>query len=171
MTFKKKLLFNIGISFGIFIILGIILFLLSSEIRNKAEQIQETKKEAALRSQITKSISLLRHESKLVKKNLNELDYMLITKYDLLNFSYNLNNIAEQSQVGIRVSLGKEISKADDELGKVNITIIINGALENLVKFFNGLENSQYIIKLNNVDLTKRGDNFKGTLNGVVFYY
>lgn len=171
MSFKKKLLLNIGISLGIILILGVALFFLSSEIKNNAKEIQEVKEKMVLRSQTTKSIALLRRESEQVEPYLAKLDNILITKDKLVNFSQDLNAIAKQNKINFKISLGKEIPKTESKLGEINITMTINGTLDNLIKFLKDLENIQYFVKLNKLDFTKKGNGFEGILNGVIFYF
>ncbi|MEE8131834.1 MAG: type 4a pilus biogenesis protein PilO [Candidatus Paceibacterota bacterium] len=171
MSFKKKLLLNIGISLGIILILGAALFFLNSKIKDEVKQIQKVKEKLTLRSQTTEFIALLRRESEQVEPYLDDLDNMIITKDKLVNLSQDLSTIAMQNQVNLKLSIGKETPKTESELGEINITITIDGAFDNLIKFLKDLENSRYFVKLNKLDFTKKGNDFKGILNGVIFYF
>lgn len=172
MNFKKKIILNIGISLGIISILGVILFFLNSNIQEKTRQIQETRLELNLRSQITKTLDSLRRESEQAKLYSAELENILITKDKLVNFSQGLRIIAQQNQIDLKLIFGAETPKIKTGLGEINVTITIDGSFDNLIKFFQGLENSRYSVKLDKLDLTRKDDgDFKATLSGVVFYF
>lgn len=171
MSFKKKIILNIGVSLGIALLLGTALFLLNSEIQNKTKQITEAKKELNFRSQISESISLLRNESEQAEPYSDDLENMLITKDKLVNFSSDIKTIGKQNQVNLSFSFGAETPKTKDEPGKIGLIITADGALDNLIKFLKDLENSEYSVKLNKLDLTKQGAQFKGILNGEISYF
>ncbi|HDH07564.1 MAG TPA: hypothetical protein ENG89_00905 [Candidatus Moranbacteria bacterium] len=171
MTFRKKILLNIGISFGIVVLLGVALFFLSSIVEDKAEQIRKAKEELSFRSQVSESIALLRNESGQVEPYLDDLENILITKDNLVNFSQDLKTIAQQNQISLNLSFGTETPKTKNELGKINFTITIDGDFDNLIKFLKDLENSKYFVKLDKLDLTKKGGGLKIILKGVIFYF
>ncbi|MEK7555539.1 MAG: type 4a pilus biogenesis protein PilO [Patescibacteria group bacterium] len=171
MSFKKKIILNIGVSLGIVLLLGAALFFLNSEIQNKVKQITEAKKGLNFRSQLSESITLLRNESEQVEPYLNDLENILITKDKLVNFSQDIKTIGQQNQINLNFSFGAETPKTKDEPGKIGLIITADGNLNNLISFLRGLENSKYFVKLNKLDLTKQGDKFKGILNGEIFYF
>lgn len=172
MTFKKKIILNIGISLGIILLLGAVLFFLKSNIQEKTRQIQEARRELNLRSQITETLDFLRRESEQARLYSTNLKNMFITKDKLVNFSQDLNILAQQNQIDLKLSFGVETPKTETGLGEINISITTDGSFENLIKFFQGLENSQYSVKLDKLDLTRKDDgNFKATLSGTVFYF
>lgn len=171
MNFKKRLLINIGVPFGICLFLASALVFLGSDIGKQTNQIKQLQENLSYYIEMTESLALLRQDSEKAKHYITELESVLPTRDQLVAFPGDLSIIAEQNKVDISSSLGQESFANDNELGKIDFTVAGQGEFNNFLNFLKLLKNSRYFIKFKTLDFSRQDENFKALLTGQVFSF
>ena len=99
------------------------------------------------------------------------IENLLPTKDQLINFSKELDIAAGQNKISITSSFSGEDAKPSGDLKSLGLTASAEGELNSLIAFLNSVENSQYVVKLENVDISERDKKFKMLFNGKIFYF
>ncbi len=141
------------------------------DISKKSEQIKEVRNEISLRSKIINSLSTMRGEINKVQPYVFGIENLLPTKDQLINFSKELDIAAGQNKISLTSSFSGEDAKSSGDLKSLGLTASAEGELNGLIAFLRSVENSQYVVKLENVDISERDKKFKMLFNGKVFYF
>lgn len=172
MQFKKYFLTRVGIDLAIIIAAAILAVFIGSDMRNRAAKITSLRDGIDFWTQSTESLALLREDRARAQNYSAELQNRLPSRDELLNFSRDLNIIANQNKVGFNSSLGNEERGANDKLGRVSFNLTAEGALDNILNLAKGIKNSRYFVNTTNFDLVaKPGDGFRLSMNGQVFSF
>jgi hypothetical protein len=171
MEFKKRLFINIGIPFGICLILAGALFFLGSDIVKLANRIEQSQKDLNLRVAMAESLALLRQDSEKAKHYLVELESLLPSRDQLISFSSDLNMIARQNQVSVNSSLGQEVLGSANEPGRIGFTVVSQSSFDNFLGFLKTLKNSRYFVKIETLDFGRQDGAFKALMTGQVFSF
>ncbi len=169
---KKQLIITAGLAILMILILSAALVAVGIDISKRANQIGEIKKKIDFRSNIIKSLSILRSDINTIQPYIFGLDNILLARDQLINFSRELSAMAAQNKITIASSFSGEDSKTAGELRWIGLTATVEGGFNDLINFLKVIENSRYSIKLDNIDLNeKTGGGFKALFNGKVFYF
>ncbi|MEK7162720.1 MAG: hypothetical protein AAB696_00275 [Patescibacteria group bacterium] len=171
MNFKKRLLINIGIPLGIYLILVAVLIFIGSDISKQAIQIKKLSGDLRYYIETTESIALLQRDAEKVKHYTPELESILPARDQLVAFPGDLNMIAKQNKLDISASLGQEGLRSASELGKIDFIVSGQGEFDNFLNFLKLLKNSRYFIKIKALDIGRQGGDFKISLSGQVFSF
>ncbi|MBN2197603.1 type 4a pilus biogenesis protein PilO [Candidatus Wolfebacteria bacterium] len=169
MNFKKRLLINISIPLVICFVLIASLIFLSSNISQKTEKIKQQKGELSFHLQSTESLALLSKDFEKSKKYIAQLESILPDRDKLITLPRNIGVIANQSQIDLNSTLGKEESSQNQQLRETDIVMNGQGPIDNFINFLKAVENSLYLIKFNEFDLSRTGEEFKISIKGRVF--
>ncbi len=162
---------TIGLSLGISLFLIAILFFIGSDITKRIDQIKQIRADLLFRQQLTESLALLHKDSQEAQNYSSELENILPTRDQLLNFPHDLSTIARQNKIELNSSLGQETSGAVEGLKKVGFTMATQGSFDNFINFLKSLETGRYFIDLGSIDFSRQNNNFKAFMNGGVFYF
>ena len=102
------------------------------------------------------------------------IENILPSRDELVNFSRDLSAAAGQNSVSFTSKFSGEnlIGKISaDDLKWIGVDFTLGGGFDNIVNFLKTVENSRYSIKLNALDLSRRDNDYRGLLNGKVFYF
>lgn len=167
--FRKRLIFIIGVPLGIVLILTIILFLVSSDITKRTDQIKQIRGELLFRAQITESLALLRKDSQEAQNYIIELNNILPSRDQLISFPRELSLIARQNKTDLSSSLGQEIPGDTGKLRQTDFTITSQGPFDNFISFLKSLEITRYLMSLKSLDFNRQDANFRASMSGWVF--
>lgn len=170
-SFRRELLFTIGvIPFGI-LILGAGLYFLRQDIKDNVEKARNARQELLSRSTIGEKISLLKNQAEQAKLYSADLENILISRDQLANFSRDINALAKQNQIDLTSGFSGETGAGIDNLGSVGLTMTAAGSLENIVNFLKAFNESRYSVKLNFLDFVSQNGKFKALFNGQIFFF
>ncbi len=160
---------NIGIPLAICLILIVSLVFLGSNITQKTNQIKKQRGELLFRLQSTESLASLSKDFEKAQNYSIQLETILPNRDKLVTFPRNISVIANQSQIDLNSTLGKESSENQDGLGQTDFTMSGQGDFDNFINFLKSIENGLYLLKFKGIDLTRQGESFKILLTGQVF--
>jgi len=170
MSFKQQLLIILAIYLGLIVLLGAVLIFLGKDISEKTGKINQLQNEIALKTQSNESLAVLRQDYAKAQSYETALNNILPSRDQLLSFRRELETMASQSKIDFSVSLGKEEPQGTQG-GAMGIGAVMAGGFEQISNFLKTLENSRYLLKFDNFDLTREEGKFRMRLNGQVFYF
>lgn len=142
------------------LILVIILFLLQG-IQKSSQELISQKKELILFKQKGESLENLRGKYKAYQQNLEKINNFFVDSTLPIEFIRFLEKSALDSQASIRVSSTKEITGPEPAL---SFNTSLSGSFANLLKFIDKLENSPYLIEIDNLNVKKLGREQPGNI-------
>lgn len=171
-TFKKQLLTQLGLFFGVSILVIVATQIAAGNLAANADKIQSQKSELAFRIQATQQLASLKADSAKAEPLFQKLNSILPVKDDLINFGQSLIDLAKSEKVDLGFSFGGEVAPKDGTSGYIKFSLTGSGSYENFQKFLKDLEKVRYFIKLNSVDMTRQpgSANFSFVSDGQVFY-
>lgn len=170
MKFRKRLTIIIVILLAISTVLGGILIFVGSDISKRTEQIIQAKRDLLFRLQSTETLALLRRDSQGAKNYTYELNNILPSRDQLINFPRDLAIIARQNKIELNAGLGKE-SVSDGNLAQTNFNMTGQGSSDNFIAFLKSVETAKYFINLDSIDFIQQGNTFRALINGRVFSF
>ncbi|MBI3638630.1 hypothetical protein HY227_02710 [Candidatus Wolfebacteria bacterium] len=174
MDFKKRLIIFIGINLGIVLVIAGAIIFLAFDVVKWSDRIVSIRKEINFKNQSTSFLASLRGDSELVKTYSPAISSVIPSRDELLNFSKDLNSIANQNKVSLTVALGTENREAkeggESGLGAVSFSMVAEGNFIDLMNFFKAVKTGKYMVKIGSVDLISlQKDVFRATMGGQVF--
>jgi type II secretory pathway pseudopilin PulG len=169
--FKKQLILIISVTAGAAAVLGTLIIFLSSSISQKTAEIEVLEDNLNFRLQATDSLVVLRGDYSKAQQYIPTLDTILPTRDQLVSFPRDLSNSAKQEKINLNVSLGEETPKTETKLGSIAFTATGQGKFDGFINFFKGAETGRYSIKLDTLDFTRQGEDFRALIKGKVFSF
>ena len=170
MGFKQQLLIVLAIYLGLIVLLGAVLIWIGNDISKKAGNINQLQNEISLKTKANESLAVLRQDSAKAQSYEAALNNTLPSRDQLLGLRRELENMASQSKIDFSINLGKEEPQGAQG-GAIGIGAVMAGGFEQVSNFLKTLENSRYLLKFDNFDLTREEGKFRMRLNGQVFYF
>lgn len=173
MDYKKSIILNIiGATAFVAIFSGLIFFL-RWDINKRATEYSVNKKEISSHTQLISFLAALKNDSEIAKNYYSQLDAYLVTKDQLINFSKDVGQMAQQNKIGSMVGFREEIPPTLNEPRKTNVSIGSDSESNfgNFSKFLEFLENSKYPIKFLSFDASQDGPGFKFNINAQIFSF
>lgn len=170
--FHKKLIINIAIALGLIVIVFIILIFLGRDISARITKIENFQRELKFRTNSLESLAVLKQEAEKAIPYFNTLQTILPTQDELINFRQNLNKLAGVNNVDLRFSFRNEMPITAQEPAATTFSFTLSSSYYNFLNFLQALENSQYFIELESIDLTRENKTkkFSGLISGKVFH-
>jgi len=171
---RKELLTHIGIGAILVLVLAAAFVYLSFDIGKRVDKIKESRSSLDFHSQIAELLFALRADFNAVSPYILGIENILPSRDELVNFSRDLSAAAGQNSVSFPSKFSGEnlIGKISaDDLKWIGVDFTLGGGFDNIVNFLKTVENSRYSIKLNALDLSRRDNDYRGLLNGKVFYF
>ena len=169
--FKKQLTLAISIAIGAIIVFGGLILFLNSDIKGKAKEMEYLQGTLGFRLQATDSLVALREDYSKAQQYIPALDTILPTRDQLLSFPRELTNTAKEEKITLNINLGEEVQKSKTKLGTIEFTMSGQGIFDNFINFLKNMETGRYSIKLDNLDLTRQGENIRVLTKGKVFSF
>jgi len=154
----KKIYILIAIA-GFLILVTIFVFL--REIKKSSEELTSQKSEINLLQLKEKNLENIKAGYKNYEENLEKINSFFVEKDSLFEFTELLRNFASDPKVTIKISLAKE--KAGSEPAR-SFNISLSGPSFNIFKFIDKVENIQYLVEINNLNMRKTSQEFSDTI-------
>ncbi len=170
MDFKKQLTTMFLISLAVIIVFGGAVLFLKSDIENRAKKIKNLKDTIVFNLNSAETMVVLQEGLDESKRYLPELQKYLIKKDQLLNLPKDISQSGRQNNLTSGLTFGEEISINGKEVRKTNFSLSLEGkaGMNDLINFLQTLENSNYFIKLSNIDYNQDGQSLRAFMSGQV---
>jgi hypothetical protein len=174
MSFSKQLAIVFGFTF-----LGIVFFLVSSfligkNLQAKAQKITLLEKEISFRNKALKSIAVLKRDYQEAQPYFESVNNFLPTKDQLINFSRDLNSLANQQKVNLTFNLNDESATplgSSNFLVGNNFELTVNGSTENTLSFLRLLIQGRYFFYINSLVISYSRENLmNASLKGQIIF-
>lgn len=172
MDFKKRLAIPLTVALAMIAVLVTAIIFLGLDIESRAQKVGLLRADLNFRTRAIESIAELRSDYEKSKPYAEEMKNILPTQDQLLNFSRDINLIANQNRVNLSLSLkgGGQPKTETFTLQKNDFSATAQGALNNLINFLKAVKTSRYFTKMNSLDISRQGEDTFGILiNGQVF--
>lgn len=172
MNFKKRLVILLSISLLVITALVAAIIFMGLDIGSRAKKLGFLRADLNFRTRAIESITDLRSDYEKSKPYAGEIKNILPTQDQLVNFSRDMNLIANQNQVDLNLSLkgGGQLKTEAPTLQKNDFGATAQGPLNNLINFLKAIKISRYFTTMNSLDLSGRGEGtFSIIINGQVF--
>lgn len=169
MSPRKKIYLFLIIFFGIFLFLLVLViphFL--GEIKKNSQNLISLKNELASLEKEENNIKELEIIYQNYQENLARIDKMLINLKEPIEFIDFLEKNAQNFNQKIAISLIAQKEVKEDPWPTLNFQIITEGSFNNFLKFLDKLENSPYLIGIENLNITKISEKEPAAISGDV---
>lgn len=172
MDFKKRLAILLIISLAVIAVLTTAIIFMGLDIKSRAQEVSRLRADFNFRARAIESIAELRSDYEKSKPYAGEIKNILPTQDQLVNFSRDMNLIANQNKINLSLSLkgGGQLKTETPALQKNDFSATAQGTLNSLINFLRAVKTSRYFIQMNSLDISKQGENtFSILINGQVF--
>jgi Tfp pilus assembly protein PilO len=172
--FKKKLLVNLGINFGITVVICVLMVIVFSDLKSVGKSIETAAKAITDRTQAMSSLNLLKKDADKAGELANQLRNALPSRESLFSFSEEINRLARDMGLTSNFIFGNEIpSGTPSSPSKAEFMITVSGRYEQVLSFMNAFESSRYFTRVKNLEFLSQGINttaYQAILSGEVFF-
>lgn len=157
-TFRKNLLRQLSVAFGIIIILAVSFFFIKRHIKESVAQITSARQELSHRTAVLNELSDLRSQYKRFgQPYLNVLSNIIPEKDKLIDISQDFQTIASQDDLEFGFSfLGERVPEDSSELGYIEFRLNIKGeSMNGISDFIERIEDFRYLTTVNRVDIRR----------------
>lgn len=137
------------------LILGIIVFVWQG-IQKSSQELISIKKESISLEQQVEDLKNLQKKYGIYQQNLEKINNFFVDSTFPVEFIQFLKNSASDAQVSMEIPSSKEIAQPEPSLS-YNITL--SSSFANLLKFIDKLENSPYLVEINNFNVRSLSQN------------
>ena len=141
------------------------------DISRRVGDIQKNKKQIFSYQNSLKNLSLLKNSLLKARTDKIFLETILPQSENLINFDRDLKTLARPLNLEVSFKSGSEVGGEETVPGHVNFSLIVSGALGNLLRFLESLEGRfRYIMSFSSYNITSVGEGkFNLNLDGKVF--
>lgn len=167
---KKNFIRILGVSCGIVIVLGGILWYVKADIDKHLETTKTLRTDVTNIENALSALASLQGDAETANNYLAQIDRMLITKDQLLTFSTDISFLAQQAGFTGSPKFGEDTAPQTGELHKTNFSLFLEGdkGVGDLGNFLKLVEQSKYYVRFNSIDLVRDGAAMRVTLGGYV---
>lgn len=159
MTPRKKIyLFLIIFAFIFLSFLILIIPYFLKEIKRNSQDLISFKNEFASLKEEEKNIKDLEIIYQNYQENLTRIDKMLVNSKEPIEFIDFLEKDAQNFNQKIKISLMSKTEIKEDPWPTLNFQIQISGSFTDFLKFLERLENSPYLIEIENLNIKESGE-------------
>ena len=154
---KKRQIILISVFFAVLaIILAVFLiYPIFLEIKNNSAELINIKTDLVQPNDSLHGVSKLQKEYQLVEPDFNKIKSFFIDPNAPVDFIKFLETIAKDSSVSIKISPITMEASETDPWKFLSYQISSNGSYDNIMEFLERVENSNYLIKIQNLELRK----------------
>ena len=173
MDYKRIIIKPVGISLASIALFTLVIFIVQADINRRSAEYIDKQSQITNNSESIKSFVSLQADSEKSKQYGPIVDNYFISRDQLINFPKDINAMAHQSSLDFTVNFGAEttLTKTDPRKTAIYLTSQVPANFTNFIGFLKYLENSYYIVNLNNLDASQEGNQFKVNLTGQVFSF
>ncbi len=172
MSFKKKIFMEFGIALGVLLVLAAGVIFFSVNMKTFGARLYEARKELKTRSvAVSRFAELERARREFGLPYLNVLYNFVPKKDELINFSREVQTLANSEGLEFGFSFIGENPASEETLGSVRFTINVSGrseaSIRNLIK---KLQEFRFYIKLEQFSISSTENGSRGSIRGEVFF-
>jgi len=168
-SFRRRLVFNLGILVFLLIVFISLIVFLGKDISQKAGYIAATRNNLNVRLRQLNDLARLREEAKVAEPNLIKLQTLTPTRDKTFSLPRRLEELARANNLGFSFAFGSENPPADN-LGSINFNMTVEGSYQNILSFIRTIETGPYFMKISSFDIIRQESGFRALLGGSVFY-
>jgi len=170
--FKKHLFRDSVVSLILVGLFVAFFYLFRLNIDHTIENIAGLKNQKSFFSQSAQDLSVLIGEWEIAKVYKDEVAALVPTKDSLVALSKDFQAIAKTYDVSLDFSFGTETNAQSQGLGSITFSAVASGAIQDVLDFFEGIENKYYAMRIEAVDITasNRGESSRVAFNGKMFF-
>ena len=154
-NFKKRLTLILSISLSIILILGGLFYYFYSDISKRVVKINSYRQEVASRATILNRIYLLEGEHTKSLVHFEKLKNALPTETEMVNLEEVLKNLASQGDLNLSFRFGLLNEATEQEPKNYSFNLILSGEKNNILKWLDGFQSLDYIIRVDQIELTQ----------------
>ena len=155
--FKKRLILILSISLSIILILGGLFYYFYSDISKRVVKINSYRKEVASRATILNRIYLLEGESAKSLGYFEKLKDALPTETEMVGLEEVLKDLAGQNDLNLSFRFGLLNEATEQEPKNYSFNLVLSGGKDNILKWLDGFQSLDYVIRVDQIELTQTG--------------
>ncbi len=154
-SFKKRLVLILSISLSIILILGGLFYYFYSDISKRVVKINSYRQEVASRATILNRIYLLEGEHTKSLVYFEKLKNALPTETEMVSLEEVLKDLASQGNLSLSFRFGLLNEATEQEPKNYSFNLILSGEKNNILKWLDGFQSLDYIIRVDQIELTQ----------------
>ena len=161
-----------GVAAGVLLLLSAGIVFFSFSMNTFSKRLYEGRKELKTRSaSVTRFAELERARREVGTPYLNVLYNFVPKKDELINFSREVQTLANSEGLEFGFSFIGENPASEDTLGSVRFALNVSGRSEaNIRNLIKKLQEFRFLIKLEEFSISNIGDGARGSIRGQVFF-
>jgi hypothetical protein len=173
LDFKSGILKEAIISASLVIVLIIVVFVLKSDVENRAGKLVSLRNQINASSMAIGSLAVLQADAEKAKNYIPQISGYLISEDKLISFSKDMDSIGLQNSLSVNVVYGQQVKPTDITPRSTAITLssISKATLGNFINFLSLIENSYYFVRINTIDINQDAGQMNANLTGQVFSF
>ena len=156
-NFKKRLTLILSISLSIILVLGGLFYYFYSDISKRVVKINSYRQEVASRATILNRIYLLEGEHTKSLIYFEKLKDALPTETEMVSLEEVLKNLAGQNDLNLSFRFGLLNEETEQEPKNYSFNLILSGEKNNILKWLDGFQSLDYVIRIDQIELTQTG--------------
>jgi hypothetical protein len=171
-SFKKRLIIEIAISFGVIAVIVMVLVSLGNNISAKAESISRANSERNNSIKIDRDFAALTISSKGTEVMMEKLNNALPAQAGMIEVIQDVGALAKEHNLLFSSPkyVGTEIPPTDTEPGRIKLEMTAQGSYTGIVRFIKDLETGRFFIKINNIDIIRQGFVYNAIIGGELYF-
>ena len=132
---------------------------LSDEIKLRTADIVEKKEEIIRLEMQNKQINNIKEDHQKLENNIDEISSNIIKYSEIYNFITEVKeNVTNETGVGL-IMVSKDMKDIDKELSYINYSVNVNGSFNQIMHFFDYMENLKYKNDIENITVSSNNEN------------
>lgn len=172
MSFRNKLLFNIGIALGALVLSSLLMWWVGGRIDGTVEDLNRKRSDEALRTSLLAYLGELRANQEKAREYLPIVQNLLPSKDIVIGLPNVVQTLAVRYGLqGASLAFGAEKTGTATEPGTIAFTLSASGTPTNLIEFMKALEGIKgYVTKMSSVEIIgKERVGYTLSMNGVTY--
>ncbi len=173
MSFERRLAFRAGILLLALLVFGAAFYFLTGNILEQGKSLAATRELSTRRTQLLALLADLKRNSAGLDAYQKQIDALVPAKDQLVKVSRALDGVARADQVGMEfVFEGASNPSSPERLGYNGFRLSAQGSYGNVLNFLQFLElrSSQFLLALDDFDLSQNGGSYQVVAHGKVFF-
>ncbi|NMB92402.1 MAG: hypothetical protein GYA31_02150 [Parcubacteria group bacterium] len=158
-NFKKKFIILILTSIGIFLIAGLLLFLLMKDINKAVIKAQQSQQEIAHRTAILDRIQTLEREANIAHLYTNSLNQALPTEDQITSLDNTFKNLATSNNINLSFRFGNLNQATEQEPKNYSFNLVLDGHITSILNWLDAVEKLPYNFRLTQIEINQTAAN------------
>mgnify|MGYP001566694955 CR=1 FL=1 len=139
------------------------------DIGRRVLAIEEHRRRNFAHPSAAEAVALLRGDFEQAKNYRGFLENILPQPDQLINLPRELNGLAKQNNLDLAFSFGEAIKGTSQSPGATNFKMVVTGPLSGWINFLRGLEQGNYLVRIDSIDINYDGKANQLKIHGKVF--